>query len=108
VPSNPWMKSLALASHTIRYNLFTLMQAADPTLKYSQCSKLQIQFDKNAQAANLFIGNEDVTPTVYGVSLVATQAFGIEEAGKNIINLEQIWLVSDTDAQTIHVTVGVT
>ena len=102
------MKSLSLTSHTQKYNLWTLMQALDNTLKSSHCSKLQIQYDKGAAGANLFIGNDDLTTSNYGVSLVASQAFGIEEVALNVINLEQIYLQSDTDTQTIHVVAHVT
>ena len=110
--ANPLMRTVTLASANQAYNLFTLLQALNtpPPIQYKECSKLQIQLDKDAGSANLFIGNQELANSSvdYGVSLFATQAHGIEEAGKNTINIDQYWLLSDTDATKVHIVVHVT
>jgi hypothetical protein len=105
MPANPWMRTLTLTSHTVVYNLWTLMQALDVTLARSQCTKLQIQLDFASGGANLFIGSDSLknSSTDYGVNLVAGQALNVEEHESNSINAEQFFLQSDTDAVKIHV-----
>jgi hypothetical protein len=107
MPSNPWMKTLTLTNANQAYSLFALMKAADVTLKYAQCAKLQIQSKVDGGAARLQIGNDDVSAVNRGVELVASQAFGIEAIELNLILLDQIFLWTDTAGLTINVTMMV-
>jgi hypothetical protein len=101
--ANPWLKRLLLPNANQAYNLYALMQAADATLAWAECSKLQIQFDVDAGAARFKIGNEDISATEYGVQLVASQAWGIEAIEQNLIFLKNIWVFCDTADQYFSV-----
>jgi hypothetical protein len=103
VPANPWAKSVTLTTANTAYNLWALLQAADKSLQYSECCKLQIQSAIVNGGANLYIGNADVSSTNRGAEIVASQAFGIEAIEQNLIDLKQIFLVSDTNAVVVNV-----
>ena len=101
--SNPFMKTVTLTSDAVVYSLLTLMQAIDPGQNGRYC-KLVIQNDPGNGAANLYIGNDDLSATNKGTQLVATQAISFETVGVNIINASQIYLKSDTNAIKVNVT----
>lgn len=102
MPSNPFLKSIVLPSANTNYNLLTLMQVADVQAP-SRCSKLNLQLDTGAGAAKLFIGNDDISGSNYGVVLNAGQVKVWEMGETNRIILSQIFLRSDTAAVQVNI-----
>lgn len=104
MPANPVLKTVTLTTGGTKYNLLTLLQAIDPGIT-GRCCKLSIQLDPSAAGATLLIGNDDITTTNYGVSLVAGQFQTFENAALNVINCSQIWLQSATSSIRVNVAV---
>lgn len=104
MPSNPWLKTVTLTSNGTAYNLLTLMQVVDKAAP-PRCAKLNIQLDLSAGAANLLVGNEDVSATNYGAVLVAGQAIVWETGETNDLVLNQISLWA-TSGSSVRVNVN--
>ena len=102
MPSNPFLKTVTLTAANTNYSLLTLMQALDPGQTGRLC-KLTIQSDSGNGAANLYIGNEDLSGTNYGSHLVASQAVVFETVSMNLVNASQIYLRSDTNATKVNI-----
>jgi hypothetical protein len=102
MPSNPFLKSITLTTLNTNYSLLTLLQALDPGVN-GRCCKLNLQLDPGAGAAKLFIGNDDLSGTMYGAALLAGQVKVWETAQINLINASQIFLRSDTSAVKVNV-----
>jgi hypothetical protein len=102
--ANPWSKTLTLATANVAYSLLSLIQAVDPSVKYSQCCKLAIQEDGSMGGAKLRIGNSDISATNCGVSLLASQAQLFEGMDLNLYSLLDIYLMSDTNTCLVNVT----
>ena len=100
--ANPWLKTVSLTSLNTNYNLYTLMKAVDPAAP-DRCCKLNLQLDVGAGAAKLFIGNDDISGTNFGVQLNAGQVKVWESGETNRILASQIWLRTDTNTQSVHV-----
>ena len=87
-------------------NLATLLNAIYSTLTAStKCRFLQLQMAAGGGAAHLYVGNSLVTAVNCGVDLVATQAAWNMNMQSNLIQLGDIYIVSDTAAQKVNVTV---
>ncbi len=101
ISRTPWMGSVTLTSSSTAYQLSALLAALSdavkplftttPTVQY-----LSIQVDPAAGGAKVYVGNESVSSTNYGVALFASQAFPIWSMGANLAHLDQIWILSDT------------
>jgi hypothetical protein len=102
MPVTPFLKSVTLTTGGTKYNLLTLIQALDPA-QTGRCCKLQIQLDPSAGGATLLVGNDDISATNYGTSLVAGQFVTFENAALNVINASAIWLQSATSAVRVNV-----
>lgn len=102
--SNPFLKTITLTTLNTNYSLLTLVQALDPGVT-GRCCKLAIQLDPGAGGAKLFIGNDDLSGTNYGVALFAGQAQIYENAALNVINASQIFLRSDTSGVKVNITI---
>jgi hypothetical protein len=102
MPANPFLKSVVITLANTNYNLLTLMQALDGAT-YPRVAKLQLQLDPGAGAAKFFIGNDDLSGTNFGVSLVAGQALNFDSTPQNIIWLGGILLRSDTAGVRVNV-----
>jgi len=110
MPSNPWLKTLNLLQNTPQ-QLSALIQAKDPSMmgiisRNVRCQFIQIQFNVDAGAARLRIGNDDVSSSNYGVLLFASQAHTIYPGDVNSLQLDQIWLLCDTANEFVTVEIG--
>lgn len=101
--ANPWAKTLNLALAANAYNLYDLIQAADVTVKYPQCCKLQIQLDPGAGAGKLYIGNSDVSSTNRGTELVAGQSKEYEGIEQNLYSLQNVWLRGSANDMDVNI-----
>ena len=102
MPSNPFLKSVIVTLANTNYNLLTLMQVVDKAAP-TRCSKLNIQLDTLAGAANLYIGNDDISGTNFGAHLNAGQAKIWESGETDRIVLNQIFLRSDTAGVQVNI-----
>lgn len=110
VSRTPWMGCVTLTTNGTAYKLSALLEAlaagadSPPTLgNAKQVAWLQLQIDIAAGAAKVYVGNSQVSTSNFGVVLVATQTLPIDIASSNLVRLDQIWLLSDTDAVKIGV-----
>ncbi len=110
VSLTPWMGCVTLATASTAYQLSALLEAltasstAPPQLgNAKQATWLQLQVDIAAGAARVYVGNANVSAVNFGVALVATQAIPIAIGSSNLIRLDHIWLLADTDATKVGV-----
>lgn len=101
---NPFFTTVTLTTANTAYNLYTLLSAVDPTV-VQLCQDVLIQEDNGAGAALVFIGNSGVTSTTYGVGLKATWSWSAGPLTTGTANLNDIYLVADTNTTAVHVTV---
>lgn len=85
-------------------NLLTALQAIDPGVP-SGAQHCQIQLDPAAGSAFLYIGNSDVSPTVWGVKLNAGQAWSPPALSSGLIQLGQLFIYCDTGSCSVGVVV---
>ena len=106
MPSNvPTMHTVTLAAANTEYNLDTLLRAIDPTLP-NRCLAVQIQFDSNAGADWLHIGNPGgQAADDAGVELFASQAFTVQSTESNIVMLTSVALWSNGAGHLVRATV---
>lgn len=99
----PWMHSITLTTHSQAYNLYTLCAAITPSLsKFAQ--SVQLQVDITAGSAKVYVGSPDsVAANDCGAVLVATQAATTIGYTSDMLKLEDIELMSDTDATLVNV-----
>lgn len=100
--ANPRLMSIVLTTGGTLYNLLTLMQAKDPGVT-GRCCKLAVQLDLGAGAAQLLVGNDDLTTTNYGAILVAGQIVEWENAALNVINASNVYLLCSTSGVRVNV-----
>lgn len=103
---SPRMLTVTLTASGTVYQLATLLAAADPDLgrlSVMRAQQLSLQVDKGAGAANVQVGNADITSTNFGFNLVATQMLSFPSMSANLIRLDNIYLLSDTNSVAIHV-----
>gem|GEM_PF-6434354 len=103
MPANPWMKTVTLGSLGVAQNLWTVLQAKDPTLKSPECCMLLISSANGNGPALVYIGNSDVSPTNRGAEIQTFQGYGIDAIDLNLIDISQFWVVSDTNSVKLNV-----
>jgi len=85
--------------------LTALPAATAPTLgAVPRAEYIALQADPNAGGAKFYIGNEALSTTFYGILLYAAQTWPIYSTDVNIIRLDQVYVMSDTDAMKLGVT----
>lgn len=103
----PILKSVTLPLAGTNYQLSSLLAALDPDIVgqigQGRCQYLQLQFDVNAGADVLRIGNSDLSDTNFGVQLVATQAWPVQSMETNLIRTDQIYLRCSGAARKVYV-----
>lgn len=103
---SPWFGSITLTTANTAYQLTTQLRAKDAAQFTPQevirFLWLTIQVDKTAGAANVYIGNSNVSPTEYGWNLVATQSVSIPSSESNLLIANDTWFLSDTDNVILH------
>src|SRR5208337_2944842 len=103
--ANPWMKCLTLASASTNYNLYALIKALDSKVPET-VQGVQIQFDIDAGAARLRIGNSDLSDVNFGVLSFGTQALTrVTVYGMKALPLHDIWLRCDVPGLCVSVVV---
>lgn len=98
----PILKTVTLTLANTNYLLSDLLKGLDPDIKY-RCQYLQLQFDVNAGADVLLIGNADLSSTNFGVQLVGTQAWPVQSLDANLIRVDQIFLRSNGAGHVVYV-----
>lgn len=107
---SPWCATLTLTTASTAYQLRALILAStNPPLTPPSPSPLiaeflSIQVDPGAGGAKVFIGNSDVSATNRGYEIVAAQGINPLQFTSNLINLDQIYLMADTNATKVNVT----
>ncbi len=89
--NTPDFRTVALTD-TNAHKLSTLLAAADSQIPV-KCSRLGIQFDENAGANALLVGNSGLAGAgTQGRRLLATQAFDLGPFESNLIRTDQVYL----------------
>ena len=101
VTRSPWMGTVVLTMANTAYSLTNLLSALasdrEPSLGgFTSVQYIAIQLDVSAGGAELFIGNENVSSTFCGVSIFGSQVWPIYSVEANLIQMSQIFLMSDT------------
>jgi hypothetical protein len=91
--------SIAATAHT--YNLYTLLSAVDTTIPQN-AHFVTIASDPNNGGANLYLGDANVTSTLYSNVLISGDS-ATYQGVFNSINLKDIYLASDTAACLVNV-----
>lgn len=102
---SPYMKSVVLTTLNTAYQLSVLLSGlAHAIAPPRRATFLYLEFDL-AGAGNVYIGNKEVDSTHCGVHLVPTQGLNFYSLQtSDLINLDDVWLMADTNAQQINVT----
>jgi hypothetical protein len=102
----PYMDTVTLTSHSIVYNLHSLLAAVTSDLP-RPAQALNLQADIAGGAAKIFIGDQKLKTNAnsYGACLEAGWSLGLDSMGANLIHLPDIYLMSDTDGALLHVIV---
>ena len=105
----PYLRTVTLTTGNVVYNLYDLLTGLTdkpPGALSKTAQAVQLQFDKDAGADLLYIGNPDTLSTTdFGVMLVGTQAHTISSLDSNLIHLDNIALLSDGDGHVVYVEV---
>lgn len=108
--TNPRLLTVTLTTQDTNYQLSALLAALDTQFAeaggvYTHARRLSIQADNGGGGANYYIGNSDMSGTVYGRALIATQYQDFGGPGMGVVILSQIYLRSDTAAAILHIIV---
>ena len=122
ISQTPWGDSLVLTTAHTRYKLIDLLNALSstriplisvPGALINACQGLTIQNNINNGGAILYIGNENVSDgsglvdaaalVHCMVNIVATQVYPVPVSDSNLVHLDCVYLMSDTDNTTVNV-----
>jgi len=92
--------TVTLTTASTVYNLFTLMQAIQPTIT-SGFNQIFLVADQG-NAGNVFVGDSSVTTSVFGNQMPATGSTSFT-VPFNGLSMEAIYLVADTNSQKVDV-----
>lgn len=108
---NPFMFTVTLADTTL-HPLATLINAlaTKPTFAIlpsgvMRACGLVISNDIDNAAAKLYIGNSNITTSLYGKKLIAGQDWSPGSFESNLINLNNIYLLTDTNPTVVAITI---
>lgn len=93
--------TVTLTTASTVYNLFTLMQAIQPTIT-SGFNQIFLTADA-ANAGNVFLGDSSVTTSIFGTQMPATGSTSFGPNSFNGLSMEAIYLVADTNSQKVEV-----
>lgn len=111
----PFLGSVVLTSRNIPYQLASLPSVTPlgllqsltgnqaPSGRAISAQYLSIQSDPGNGSAVLRIGNSALASDFCGVVVYAGQSWPIYSMDANLIQLSDIWLMSDTDATQINI-----
>lgn len=103
VSFTPWLGCVTLATANQVYQLSALLQALGTDPPYMptppRCQFVSIQADPsgNAGGARFYIGNEHLSASNFGVCIFSTQVWPIYSMDANLIRLDHIYVMCDTD-----------
>ena len=100
--NTPDFRTVTLTAANTNYQLSALLEALDADIPV-KCAQIGLQFDSGAGADACLVGNSDLSATVFGRRLLATQAFDMGPVESNLLRTDQIWLRSNGAAHTVHV-----
>ena len=109
VSYTPWMGSFTLTdtnAHQLLALLKALPAAQQPiavSASVPRCQYLIITNDIDNGGAKLYVGNSGVTTSFYGHKLVASQFVPLYSVDANLIRLDQIYLLTDTNPTVVTV-----
>jgi hypothetical protein len=110
IARSPWLGSFTLTDSTSRklsdiLISSTFVATASQPLMASKprCQYLLIGNDIGNGGANLFVGNEGLTTAFFGAKLVAGQFVPYYSMDTNLILLDQIWLLTDTNPTVVTI-----
>lgn len=89
----PFMGQVTVDTTAAGNDLFTLLSAVFTNLQH-KCCYLQIQLDVSAAGTTLYIGNSNVSTTMYGAQLSAGQIHQTLAFDSNLLVLDQIFLLA--------------
>lgn len=96
--------TLTLTTHAVKYNLWTLIKAASGfSNARGACRELSLLGDPANAAAKVFIGDNNVSSSNFGVQLIAGQSTIFRSADTNAVPMNEIGLTSDTDGAKVDV-----
>ncbi len=106
VSVTPWLGTVPIAIKNTPYCLADLLaQSSHPpafrAVPIAQFVALQAQ--PSAGGAEFYIGNSGLSSADCGVTIFASQVWPIYSMDANLIHLDQIFLMSDTDNVTMNV-----
>lgn len=100
ISRSPWLGSVTLAAPNTAYRLSALLISLSdnlrPNLQFKSCQYVAIQLDTSAGAAELFVGNENLSSSFCGISIFSGQTWPVYSVDSNLISLDNIYLLSDT------------
>lgn len=94
--------TLTLTTHATVYNLWTLIKASFPNAR-GACRELSLLGDPGNAAAKIFVGNNSVSSSNFGIQLTAGQSSTFRSSDQNAVPMNEIGLTSDTDGAKIDV-----
>lgn len=104
----PWMGSLVLSdtnAHQLSALLLALPSTQQPIMSANcpRCQYLVLGNDIDNGAAKLYVGNELVATNFFGYKMVASQFVPLYSMDANLIRLDHIWVLTDTNPTTVNV-----
>jgi hypothetical protein len=105
----PWLGCVVLSdtnAHRLDTLLLALPSTQQPQISSNcpRCQYLVVGNDIDNAAAKLYIGNELVSTTFFGYKLVASQFIPLYSMEANLIRLDHVWVLTDTNPTTVNVT----
>lgn len=108
---SPWFGRLTLTSAYTPYQLSALIKGLSyaPNLgSPPRAQYLTIQADWSAGGANFFVGGPDMTggngtPDAFGSQFISTQTLPFGDRDGNLLMMDDIWVMCDTDGQKVNV-----
>lgn len=100
----PFMAQVTADTTASGNDLYTLLSAVFTNINH-KCCFLQIQLDTSVGGSTAYIGNSNVSTTMYGAQLSAGQVFQTLAFDSNLLVLDQIYVIASTSTVKINVIV---
>src|SRR5215470_387309 len=92
---SPYMAQISFGATSTGQDLFTLLSAVFSQIQHKACF-ISIQADQANAGASVYIGNSNVSTTMYGAQLLAAQVKDIHAYDSNLLVLDHIFLLSSS------------
>lgn len=100
----PFMAQLSFGAPAAGQDLYTLLHAIFTSVSH-KAAWINIQLDISAAGVTCYVGNSNVSTTVYGSQLSAGQALVLGPFESNLLVLDQIFLLSSSGTIKANVSV---